>query len=290
MTASTSHTPAPPDPSASEPPARRDRYRQTLGWALAASALVHVVAILLYPHLFGRLPPAQNRGTPDATRPPTGTEIINLVEVAGEEARPETPPPERRPELQPPPTPTEAREAEPSRAPPVLSPPGVRPGAPGEEEGWTTAERLRPTPGDPRLWAPLPEEITELSPEQRMENLLYGRLQALNDSAAIEAERARRATDWTYTDGDGNKWGVSPGKLHLGPITIPLPFSFGMPPGASDDMHRRQSQDAEIRRAAGQGAVDETNEERAKAIRKRMDEERKKRKADPDTTSGGGGG
>ena len=52
------------------------------------------------------------------------------------------------------------------------------------------------------------------------------RLEVLNDSAAAAAEAAAEATDWTYTDEEGRRWGISPGKLHLGDLTLPLP-SFG---------------------------------------------------------------
>jgi hypothetical protein len=249
--------------------------RRIQAGGLAVSAAIHLVALVLYPRLFGGLPAALDRGVPDSTRPPSGIEVLNLVETA-DAPEPAAVEPRPEPERQPTPVPQRPRREGPTRdvVPSLDRPPNV--------DGRSAAERLQPSTNEPRLWAALPEEITALTAEQRAENLLYARLQDLNDSAAAEAARAAAATDWTHTDANGNRWGVSPGKLHLGPITLPLPFSFGTPPGASDDLRRQQEIEAEIRRAAGQGAVDETVEERAKAIRERREQER--RKTRPDTT------
>jgi hypothetical protein len=254
---------------------RGRRLRKIQLAAYAVSALVHVLALFLYPRLFGGLPDAIDRGAPTDARPPSGIEIVNLIESASPDAAP--PEPERELERTPIPVPVRPRAAEPA---PDAAAAADRAAEAGETRN--AAERLQPRTRDGRLWAPLPEEITALTDEQRIENLLYARLQDLNDSTAAAAARALASTDWTHTDENGNKWGVSPGKLHLGPVTLPLPFSFGTPPGATGDLVRLQQLEAEIRRAAGQGALDETAKERADAIRKRRDEER--RRTRPDTT------
>jgi hypothetical protein len=257
-----------------------------MGWALGVSALLHVGLLLLYPRVFGALPESNVQDQPDGPRIIDGMEVIDLIATDTEPLEPEA-------------EPTPARPAEPAAEPPrpteVLPPADVDP-TPGRGEAdenededefsdLTAAERVQPRTRDTRLWQPIPEEYTALSQEQRIENLLYGRLQAMNDSSRVAAERARRATDWTYTDGDGQRWGVSPGKLHLGPITLPMP-GFGLPPGASDDLRRAYDQDAEIRRAAGQSGVDETLEERNEAIRIRIEALRKRARADTSKTSG----
>ena len=65
----------------------------------------------------------------------------------------------------------------------------------------------------------------------------------------------------------------------LGPITLPLPFYFGPP---REDAVTAEEW-AEIQRQAGQGDIDETFEERVRAIRERKAREA----AEGDTTSGG---
>jgi hypothetical protein len=123
------------------------------------------------------------------------------------------------------------------------------------------------------------------------------RLGFLNDSIAAEAERAAGATDWTYTDDEGNRWGISPGKIHLGSVTLPLPFSFAGNTGTYEERQDREYIDAELARGAAAAAVWATIRERAEAIRERRDREREEartrditrrgpRRAVPDTTGG----
>ena len=82
-------------------------------------------------------------------------------------------------------------------------------------------------------------------------------------------ERERRATDWTYTDEQGRRWGVSPGKLHLGGIEIPLPLNFTTP-----EQRERIREWQEIQAQAEQGAIDETFDDRVEAIRQQRESER----------------
>lgn len=258
---------------------RRRRLRRQRGWGLAISTVIHLVALALYPRLFGGLPPGPIPGPQAPESPLEGIEIVNLIAVSDPAS--ETPPePIEETERQPVPVPVRPPAGEAAEeAAPVE--------APVEDQGGRTAvERLQPRTRDGRLWAPLPPEITALTPEQQIQNLLYARFFAMRDSLEAVGEVGPNL-DWTHTDGDGNKWGVSPGKLHLGPITIPMPFGFGAPTGASDDLLRRLEMEAEIRRAAGQAEVDQTAEERAEAIRRRREAER--RRTPPDTTGGGGG-
>jgi hypothetical protein len=279
----TMSAPAPsPDPAsehahehAPAPLGRSARYRRLQAWTFGISAVLHLAALALYPRLFGGLPETRLPGASDTVAEMQGIEVLNLRELDEEIVEPRPEPETERVPIPVAPTPTPVRpDAEVAGVPDEVRPP---PGTPGR----TAAERLQPSTNDARLWQPIPDEITALTPEQLAENLLYGRLQALNDSAALAAARAARATDWTYTDADGNKWGVSPGKLHLGPVTLPLPFAFGLPAGASDVLRRGYEQDAEIRRAAGQLGVDESLEQRNEAIRRR---EAERRRARPDTS------
>jgi hypothetical protein len=107
-------------------------------------------------------------------------------------------------------------------------------------------------------------------------------ISAIADSMAVLDEAGRRATDWTYTDDQGRRWGVSPGQIHLGGITIPLPFGFAAPPSAEGA--RRAWQDADVAGQAGRATAAATLKDRAVEIRRRRDAERAKERAD---TTGG---
>lgn len=144
------------------------------------------------------------------------------------------------------------------------------------------AERLRPALRDARLWAPLDRAVNELTAEQRLELELAGRIEEWQDSVAAALAVESGLTDWTRTDSQGRKWGISPGVLHLGGLTLPLPFSFATPIGMRDVERERQWEWREITRAAATGAVHDSWKDRAKAIRERRDRERAQAK--PDTT------
>ena len=125
----------------------------------------------------------------------------------------------------------------------------------------------------PRLPSPLLRDanIDRLrTDEERAQLRAYARIRALNDSILAEVEAGRRATDWTWTDDQGRRWGISPGKLHLGGIEIPLPVQTA---GSREDRDMvREWQ--EIQAQAERGAIDETFDERVEAIRARRDAER----------------
>jgi hypothetical protein len=256
----------------------RTRYRGARRIAFGVSVVVHVVAIVLYPSFFSGIPAADSEygGFLQPLIPP-GTELVNLVELPPDPEQ-DPMPPEEEPDPEIPIIPVQIRptgiEAAPGLEPPTEGPLGP-----------TAAERICPKPGDLRYWAPVAPERTALSREEVMRLQLAAELEAMNDSAAMAAELERRATDWTYTDEEGKRWGVSPGKIHLGDLTLPMPFGFGM--SAHD---RERAQDRlwaweEIERGAVTGELLRTWKDRDKAIRERMNAERK-----PDTTRTGGGG
>ena len=151
-----------------------------------------------------------------------------------------------------------------------------------EGRGYTAADRLRPGYGDRRLWSAIPEEIARLSGRQLAQLELDMAIAAIADSMAVLDETSRRATDWTYTDDQGRRWGVSPGQIHLGGITIPIPFGFAVPP--SVEGARRAWQDADVAGQAGRATTAATLKDRAAEIRRRRDAERAKERAD---TTGG---
>lgn len=184
---------------------------------------------------------------------------------------------------------TEAPPVEPERTP---EPEPEQP-EPGELEGeiessLSAAERLRPRVGDWRLWLVYPlARRTDLTPAERtaqLEARLQAILEAYDDSMAAELARQAEAMDWTVGE-EGNKWGVSPEGLHLGPLTVPLPFYIG-PGRESEDMLREYG---EIQRQAGEGAIRDAQDERIKATRERKQREREaaEKKAQKDTTTSG---
>jgi len=150
------------------------------------------------------------------------------------------------------------------------------PGRPGE----TPAERLQPALRDERLWAPPPPEFGALTPAQREELLIAGRLGAWNDSVSAAAAAAAAWRDWTVTDGGGGRWGVADGQLYLGDIVIPFPMTFS---GSSDD--RAYLRDfAEMQRQGQTAVIQQGVRERMEAIRARRDRERAEAQARADSS------
>jgi hypothetical protein len=264
----------PPRRVLSETRERGRRYRRAVAIGIIVSVMLHVLAVLASSVLIRRLEPGMV--FVPLPRPirlePEGTQVVEYRVV---ENPPAEPAPARRPEPEPP------VESRPS--PPVAAEAPAEPTA-------SAAERLRPRVGDWRLWVapPLAANDVDRTRAEQMADLrarLAAAIQAGNDSLAAELVREAEAMDWTVGE-EGNKWGVSPGKLHLGPVTLPLPLLFQPHPATAREQAERAADWSAIQRQAGQAAIDETFEERVKAIRERK--ERQEAKAKRDTTSGGG--
>lgn len=129
-------------------------------------------------------------------------------------------------------------------------------------------EALRPRLLDPRLRPGNADALR--TDDERAALRVYARINALNDSILAEMERGRRATDWTWTDSEGRRWGVSPGKLHLGGLELPLPLTFSPTP----EQRERIREWNEIQAQAERGAIGQTFDERVEAIREARDAER----------------
>ena len=204
----------------------------------------------------------------------------------------EEPPPEIILDL---PDPVELEEETPFALPLPVPPSTPTPGegvqaTERDPEQWTAAERLRPRMGDPRLWVPLDRELTDLTDEERAEIYLRGMIQDWNDSVAVAVALSGEATDWTFTDEEGRRWGLSPGRLHLGDFSIPLPISFQLPPGRRDEMAMRNWELRDIMRGSATAAVRESWAERAREIRERLEAERAERQGSGNSGGSGGGG
>lgn len=169
---------------------------------------------------------------------------------------------------------------------PAAVPPAGRPGqAPAAQPGGTAgaataAGELRPPPGDARLFGERenPAAVAPMTDQQRLEARLQRKIDAVNDSILAAEGEARRATDWTIKGKDGSEWGISPGKLHLGHLTLPLPIYFEPPPGKRDEVEKRLSEWSEINRAADAAHNRAIFNDRVKAIRERKEKERAEQK------------
>jgi hypothetical protein len=154
----------------------------------------------------------------------------------------------------------------------------ARPVEPRTDAGASVRDRLQYRMGSTEVWrpqAPLPAE--EASPDERVRARVATQLQEYNDSVAAEAAASARATDWTVKDGNGGKWGVSPGSIHLGNVTLPLPFTLSPPPEVSARVRSWTEIQDQASRVEGRQVFDE----RVRAIRERAEQER----ANPGSTA-----
>jgi len=272
-------SPIPPAPSVPPSGLQRTRVleRRAILLGLGISFFLHIWAIWLYPGFMDRAPElvmAPALSPPDILL--QGIEVVSVREVEDEPVaeEEEQPPPEIIFDL---PEPLDASVPDALALPtrPVLPTPGTGAVTRTEvEDRRTAAERLRPQMGDPRLWAPLERSLLDLSDVERAEIILRSMILDWSDSLAVAVALSGDATDWTFTDDEGRRWGLSPGRLHLGDFSIPLPLSFQVPPGRREEFARRDWEMRDILRGTASAEVRRSWAERAREIRQRMDEER----------------
>lgn len=247
---------------------RRARERRVLRVGLILSLVLHVVALaVIGDWLRSDTRPADTNAGEVVLVPPSGMRAVEISEVAvgPEPVTPVVPEPEDR------------EQRQPERPPAVVAAAPDR-AVPADAE--TAADRLAPRVVDPRLWQPMvliPREPSFSEVEARV----AAAVELLSDSALAEAERAIRARDWTVEDADGGKWGISPGKLHLGKLTLPLPINFVGPADVAGPSSEWYDLELQVDRAA----LVESFESRVKAIRERRDRERAERQK---SKNGGG--
>ena len=248
---------------------------------LAVSALAHFLAVMIYPFFAGERPDRPGGLIIPAVREVGGMRVVEIVEVT-------------TPEVVDPNDPLEIEDP---------GPPDVTPEMPDVGDEFeiyvpgryrSAAERLRIGEGDPRLWQPIDPAMVAPTPDEILRLRLAAAIEDANDSAFAEAERLAQSLDWTYTDDEGNRWGVSPGTIHLGDTEIPLGnFGFGPPPDYNGDQADWAFRMADIDRAAGTLAARMSWKERIEVMRMRREAQRAREEAereravtaDPDTTS-----
>lgn len=255
---------------------RRSAERRALLVAVVASGVLHAAALLF----IAFEPKSDPRAVPVPVRPLINIQPVmrafDIAPVAMDAASIETQLSERR---VPPPVP---RLPSPWDAPQAL--PGAAAPTPADR-GASARDRLQYRMGSPEVWrpqgAPPPKEM---SPDEVVRARVASQLQEYNDSVSGESAARARATDWTVKDGDGGKWGVSPGSIHLGSITLPLPFALSTPPGRRDEVAGRIRSWTEIQDQAARAETREVFDERVRAIRERAERERAQRN---ESTGGG---
>jgi len=100
------------------------------------------------------------------------------------------------------------------------------------------------------------------------------RLAPYIDSITTVNTAEQRARDWTITGSNGARWGVSPARIRMGSITIPLQFldtGTVMIPSAGrrDEYTNRLRTFSEIQEQAARSELRKTFEARVRAIRER---------------------
>lgn len=143
-------------------------------------------------------------------------------------------------------------------------------------KGSSAASGLRPAPTEARLWRPV---TTALEIEAPVEGRLHSRLDSLVlESDGVRVPAAGDMSVWTARDRRGDRWGVSPGRLHMGAVTIPVcggdfdasNCGFGVQPAFRDEYRRRVRAFLEIRMQGNHAFL----QERARATRARLDRAR----------------
>ena len=254
-------------------------YNRALAVGIGASAVLHIVLILLYPVFMPQWSPPKTFLAVDSRSPVSSDmRVVQVIVIEPPDFTAE--PPEDLPD------PIEVIQLElPDAGPPAPDPfeLGERP------RSRRAADELRVRSSDSRLWRPAMPEMFELSDVERMQLELAGRLEEWADSVAEVVAAEYALTDWTTTDDQGRRWGISPGQLHLGDITIPLPFNFGGTAMQREQYARRAWEDQDILSGTNAQALRSSWRERAEAIRRRQNRSRAPDPAPSDTTGTSGG-
>ena len=254
-------------------------YNRALAVGIGASAVLHIVLILLYSVFMPQWSPPKTFLAVDSRSPVSSDmRVVQVIVIEPPDFAAE--PPEDLTD------PIEVIQLElPDAGPPAPDPfeLGERP------RSRRAADELRVRSSDSRLWRPAMPEMFELSDVERMQLELAGRLEEWADSVAIAVAAEYALTDWTRTDDQGRRWGISPGQLHLGSLTLPLPFYFSGNSIQREQAARRAWETQDILNGTNAQAVRASWRERAEAIRRRQNRDRDENSIVSDTTGTSGG-
>jgi hypothetical protein len=268
-----------PLPGGGAPKQQAVAHRRALKLGIGISAALHILVVVLYSVVMTQwIPRVTVVGVDSPVQPSSDMRIVRVVEIQLPELTAEAP--EELPE-------TEEISVEISDVGPAPVEISVDFEAPSPSR--RAAEVLKVTSSDTRLWREAAPEAFALTDAERMELELAGRLEIWTDSVAVALEAEYALTDWTTTDSQGRKWGFTPGQIHLGGLTLPLPFYFGGNAWQRDEWDRRAWEDLDILNGANTQAVRSSWSDRAEAIRRRQDRNRNENDAAADSTGGSGG-
>jgi len=254
-------------------------YRRALAVGIGASVVLHIVLILLYSVVITQWSPGETLlGVESPALASGDMRVVRVIEIESPDPTAEAP--------EEPPEPIAEIQVEVSDGGPPL-PDGIDLEDP--LRGLRAADVLRVRSADARLWRQAMPEAFELTEVERMELALAGRLEEWADSVAEAVAAEYALTDWTRTDDQGRRWGFSPGQIHLGDITLPMPFSFGGTAMQREQLARRAWEDQDILDGASGQALRSNWRERAEAIRRRRDRDRDETPLASDTTGSSGG-
>lgn len=254
-------------------------HRRALRVGIGASAALHIALILLYSVVGTQWNPRETvLAVESPSRVSSDMRVVQVIEIEPPDLTPE--PPEDLPEP--------IEEVQPDLR--NVGPPAPDPFELDERPvGRRAADELRVRSSDSRLWRQAMPEMFELTDVERMQLELAGRIEEWTDSVAEGLAAEYALTDWTTTDDQGRRWGISPGQLHLGDITLPLPFYFGGTAMQREQFARRAWEDQDILNGTNAQALRSSWRERAEAIRRRRDRDQDGNAAVADSTGGSGG-
>ncbi len=256
-------------------------YRRALAVGIGASAVLHILLVLIYSVVITQWSPGETLlGVESPALASGDMRVVQVIEIESPDPTAEAP--EEPPELI-----AEIQVEVPDAGPPL--PDDIDLDEP--PRGLRAADVLRVRSADARLWRQALPEAFELTEVERMELALAGRLEEWADSVAEAIAAEYALTDWTRTDDQGRRWGFSPGQIHLGDITLPMPFNFGGTAMQREQLARRAWEDQDILLGASAQALRSSWRERAEAIRRRRDRDRDRNEmpAAADTTGSSGG-
>lgn len=256
------------------PVVRRERRntRGAFGPGLLISAFVHAVVLLGISFELQSDPPVPSAPVSRIIHVAPAMQAYDIVEVAHDVAPIEVQVLERAP-LRPQPV----RPVSPAAAPADAAAAAGAQAAVDPIDPRSVRDRLRYHLNTPQVWRPPSEEviIAEPTPQDIVQQRIAAQLGEFNDSVAAEAAAAERASDWTVKDENGGRWGVSPGAIHLGSITIPLGNSqFAVAPGRREEFAGRIRTWNELQDQAVREEARGEFKDRVKAIEERMSRER----------------
>lgn len=263
-------------------------------WTVAASVVIHVVAIAILVRV-AIVPLAWI----DGVRPPEPVQThVDYVRTAADSgSHRKAGGDDRRVTNHVAPTPLVTPSEIPSALPPepAKSSTPAEPAAPADGGTGAKVDGGGPTRGitpqflDPRLWAPTdPAPVKPKTPTERLDSAIATRVHHLEDSlTALGPQRA--PGDWTMKGKDGKQYGIDQKYIHLGSFSIPtallalLPLNVAGNPSTYESAKRIGAMRAEILDQEARSARDEDFNAAVKELRQRMQKERAEKAREAET-------